>query len=92
MSNQTFKNDNGATVTISSARRGVAGQVAYATTTFSPDYGATTHTEFVGSTYGTPGPVVMATAGAGQVFVTDPGRFGGTFDLAWVKRFFGVGE
>lgn len=43
---------------------------------------------FVGSVYG--GPVVMD-SGTGQVFVTDPSRFG-KFGVEWVRRFFGALE
>ncbi len=40
---------------------------------------------FIGSIYG--GPVVMVTETFGQVFVTDPGRFG-DFSVEWVRRFY----
>lgn len=43
---------------------------------------------FVGSTYGTPGPVVMVTEDLNETFVTDPGRFGSTFNPSWVRAFF----
>lgn len=84
--------------TVHAVRRhdGVAGQVAYSvdvTTSTYPhdeDAGETVTDEsqlvLVGSVYGSPGPVVMVT-GPVQVFVTDPSRFGDTFDRAWAYRF-----
>lgn len=62
---------------------GVAGQVAYVADVQYPDEPVSRVT-FVGSYYG--GPVVMATD-AGQVFVTEPGRFG-AFCEKWVRNFF----
>lgn len=41
---------------------------------------------FTGSTYG--GPVLAEFGNVGQVFVSDPGRFG-EFGETWVRRFFG---
>lgn len=68
-------------------RNGVAGQVAYRVTVdHGPDNGGQTTCELVGSTYGSPGPVVMITSV--QSFVTDPGQYGETFDRDWIRRFF----
>ena len=74
--------------------RGVAGQVAYSvdvtTTTYPHDDGVTVSDEstvlLIGSTYGSPGPVVMSSGGY-QTFVTDCHRFGDEFDESWAYRF-----
>ena len=63
---------------------GIAGQVAYSTVVAYDGEPAEMVT-FVGSIYG--GAVVMVTERIGQVFVTDPGRFG-EFGPEWVRRFF----
>jgi hypothetical protein len=65
---------------------GAGGQVAYSVLVTYPGE-PTAPVWFIGSVYGSPGPVVMVT-GAGQTQVTEPGRFG---DLSptWVRRFFG---
>lgn len=68
-------------------QRGVAGQVGYTATVQYPDEEVGT-VQFVGNTSGEPGPVVMVSSTGAQTFVTDPGRFGSTFDEAWVRRFF----
>lgn len=82
---------------------GVAGQIGYRATYVldgtDPD-GTTWQNAgvvgFVGNQSGTPGVVVMVSlepAGPGkftergQMFVTDPGRFGHKFDRSWVERF-----
>lgn len=63
---------------------GIAGQVQY--TAVVEHEGEEPHTiSFVGSTYG--GPVVMITGVGGQVFVTNPERFG-KFSEQWVRNFF----
>lgn len=67
--------------------RGVAGQVAYSVEVTYPGEG-TTSLRFVGDVNGTPGPVVMCTASNPRgTFVTNPGRFGSTFDAEWVEQF-----
>lgn len=85
--------------TVHDVRRtgGIAGQTSYSvdvTTTTYPHHdeeGETVTDEstivLYGSTYGTPGPVVLVTAGFGESFVTDPARFGEVFDAAWAYRF-----
>lgn len=75
---------------------GIAGQVAFhadVTTTTYPhndEEGETVTDEYtvhlVGSVYGSPGPVVLVSHGV-ESFVTDPARFGETFDAAWAYRF-----
>ena len=67
---------------------GVAGQVAY-TVTITED-GERSRVTFVGTVYGTPGPVVMVSHGdgLGQTFVRNPERFGAKFNPAWVRAFF----
>lgn len=66
---------------ISPARRGIAGQVAYDVVRENE------WTTFVGSIYGTPGPVVMV-GHFGEMFVVDSSRFGERFDRAWIERFY----
>lgn len=63
---------------------GIAGQVAY-TATVQYEGEEPSSVTFIGqkNSYG---PVVMVTTG-GQVFVTEPGRFG-KFCAEWVRRFF----
>ncbi len=65
---------------------GVAGQVAYSTTVTYPGEVAMRVT-FTGSLYGTPGPVVVD-GPFGQMFVSEPERFGDTFSAAWVRAFY----
>lgn len=67
---------------------GVAGQVAYAATVQYPGEPRQAVT-FVGSVYGTPGPVVFIMDGM-QAFVIDASRFGEAFDTSWVRRFYGA--
>lgn len=62
---------------------GIAGQYAYSARV-GYEGEAPREVMFIGSEYG--GPVVMRTE-AGEVFVTDPGRFG-EFGRDWVRRFF----
>ena len=45
---------------------------------------------FVGSFYGTPGPVTVITDLWGQQNVTNAGRYGDSFGPDWVRRYFGV--
>ena len=45
-------------------------------------------TQFYGSAYGTPGPIVVVEMAGGQAYVEDAGRFGETFDEGWVRRFY----
>ena len=79
--------------TIASIRRrsGVAGQVSYTVTT-RYEYGPEVKTVFMGSVYGTPGPVQCFNANLsgfdGPVFVDEPARFGDTFDEMWVRRYY----
>lgn len=65
--------------------RGTAGQVAYRAHVQYEDEPASIVT-FYGQSSGV-GPVVMETAQGGQIFVTDPSRFG-KFGEEWVRRFF----
>lgn len=71
--------------------RGIAGGVAYSVhvtwTMNDGEVGYSTDVTFVGSTYGAPGPVVVIGGGA-QTFVSEPGRFGETFDPEWIRRFY----
>lgn len=64
--------------------RGVAGALTFSAFVTYPGEAESVVT-FHGSVYG--GPVVMETKTAGQLFVTDPGRFG-EFGEEWVRRFF----
>lgn len=78
------------TPTLGRIRRstGIAGQIAYTVRVRYSDEDASS-VQFLGSTYGPYGPVVMVTpAFADGVFVDDPGRFG-LFGPSWVRRFFG---
>lgn len=63
-------------------RAGIAGQVSY--TAHTDDDGVSSHVTFVGSVYG--GPVVMILASGAQAFVTEPSRFG-KFGTEWVRAF-----
>lgn len=65
---------------------GIAGQFSVAVTVSFPE-GDDCTAEFVGSSYGEPGPVIMVSPAGAQTFVTDPGRFGATFGEKWVRRF-----
>jgi hypothetical protein len=64
---------------------GIAGQVAYRARVQYEDEPESVVT-FYGQSSGV-GPVVMETAQGGQIFVTDPSRFG-AFGPEWVRRFF----
>ena len=44
-------------------------------------------TAFVGSRYGSPGPIIMI-MGEAQIVVDAPERFGERFDAQWVRRFY----
>lgn len=69
---------------IKPARRGIAGQVAYDVTC---DDGSSC--TFVGSEYGSPGPIVIILNDPDmQCRIDYPGRFGDKFDREWVERFF----
>lgn len=68
---------------------GMAGQVAVSATVDHGEHGGQDVVTFVGSAYGTPGPVVLVSKTFGQTHVTDPGRFGETFGETWVRRFYG---
>jgi hypothetical protein len=70
---------------------GIAGQFAYAATVTHTGDGWTDTgvTTFVGSIYGTPGPVVAITGGGMQFFVSDPSEYGDTLNPEWVRRYFG---
>lgn len=68
---------------------GVAGQVAITVgVDHGPDFGGIDDVTFVGSAFGTPGPIVLVSHAFGQTFVTNPGRFGETFGEDWVRRFY----
>jgi hypothetical protein len=67
--------------------KGVAGQVSYVAFVEYEDE-PVSMVGFSGSVYGSPGPVVMITGNNVQTFVSEPGRFGQTFDEAWVRKFF----
>jgi hypothetical protein len=64
---------------------GIAGQYAITAQVFHPEDDETSVVTFVGSVYG--GPVVMQLASGVETFVTNPGRFG-EFGESWVRRFF----
>jgi len=70
---------------------GIAGQIAYSVPVSYPGE-STRIVSFVGSTYGTPGPVVMVTGPghADQIVVDSPARHGSTLSPAWVRSFYGV--
>jgi hypothetical protein len=61
---------------------GIGGQVAYTATEADGR-----RTVFVGSTYGTPGPVAVVISEGFQSFVTEPERFGSIFNREWVGQF-----
>lgn len=67
---------------------GIAGQISYSVQVTYPGEQPRL-VSFVSSTYG--GPVVMVSRPFGQLFVTDPSRFG-QFGPTWVRRFFTTGE
>ena len=46
---------------------------------------------FHGSTYGSPGPIVMVSE-TGQEFVRDAGKYGAKLDESWVRKFYGMDE
>lgn len=73
--------------TVDNLRRenGVAGQIAVSALVTYPDEVPAPLT-FVGSVYG--GPVTLIDQRGFQYNVSDPGRFGDTFGVEWVKRFF----
>lgn len=68
---------------------GIAGQIAYMALIQYPDEIESRQVQFIGSTYGNPGPVVMVTAANldGHA-VTEPSRFGDSLNAEWVERFF----
>lgn len=82
--------------TVHDVRRwgGIAGQVGFnvdvTTCTYPHDEGEFVSDEYVvrlvGSTYGSPGPVVLVWQGD-ESFVIDAHRFGEVFDEAWAYRF-----
>lgn len=78
------------TPTLGPIRRvnGIAGQISYSVQVTYP-HEQPRLVSFVSSVYG--GPVVMCSPTFGQLFVTDPSRFG-EFGPAWVRRFFTNGE
>jgi hypothetical protein len=57
------------------------------TATTTDRYNGLTIAHFQGPTTGM-GPVTVSTGGIAH-FVTDPFRFGATFDRAWIRRFYG---
>lgn len=67
-------------------RSGIAGQVRYAIAR--KDEHGIHNAVFVGTVYGTPGPVVMIMMDGVQVHVTDPSRFGPSFDEEWIRNFY----
>ena len=72
-------------------RPGIAGQSAVnATVLYEFTDGSTeeVQAQFVGSMYGTPGPVVVMLESGAQFFVDDPARFGGSFGVNWVIEFY----
>lgn len=77
-------------------RVGIAGQVLYVAIT---TYRGVSHetgerwvqksaTTFVGTSYGTPGPVVMILESGAQSTVEYPEDFGDTFGKEWIRRFY----
>ena len=69
---------------------GIAGQLSY-TARVSYSGEEPMMVEFVGSAYGSPGPITMITR-ATQAHVYDPGRFGEKLNEEWVRRFFGEAQ
>jgi hypothetical protein len=65
---------------------GVAGQIRYNVTRI------TEHGEhksaFVGSVYGTPGPITAIVMDGVQFHVAEPTRFGDIFNRKWVEAFY----
>ena len=49
--------------------------------------GSHTHS-FVGSVYGTPGPVFLVLTNGAQVLIEQPERFGVRFNESWVRNFY----
>ncbi|ALY10635.1 hypothetical protein FDH86_gp100 [Arthrobacter phage Tank] len=66
---------------------GIAGQVSVTTHVRMTSSGTEHVTGFVGSRYGSPGPVIMI-MGHAQIVVVEPERFGQRFDAQWVRRFY----
>lgn len=66
---------------------GIAGQLAY-TARVQYDGEPVSTVAFVGSLYGSPGPITMLTESGMQTYVTDAGRFGPSLSPEWVRRFF----
>ena len=65
---------------------GAAGQLVYVVTLEYPGEGRDVVT-FVGSSYG--GPVLLQHSRLGDVWVSDPDRYG-RLSPRWVRRFFGL--
>lgn len=65
---------------------GIAGQFAY-TVSLEDEYGDS-EVSFIGTSYGSPGPVAMTFDTGGTTFVVDPSRFGDTFNRQWIRNFF----
>lgn len=65
---------------------GIAGQVRY-NVTRTTEHG-THKSAFVGSVYGTPGPVTAIVMDGAQFHVTEPSRFGPIFNRTWVENFY----
>lgn len=77
------------TITRPRVKHGVAGQIIAWTKVTYPGEPASV-VRFYGSTFGSPGPVVMVSGNpALQTYVDAPGRFGESLDAEWVRRFFG---
>lgn len=64
---------------------GVAGQ--FALTADYVSHGERRKLSFVGSSFGSPGPVTMITPSGLQIHVTDAARFGDKFNPQWVRNF-----
>ena len=89
----TAVREDGTVVKVKSlrARHGIAGQLAVnATVLYEFTDGSTSEhrAQFVGSGYGTPGPVVIVHESGAQFFVYDPARFGSSFGVNWVAEFY----
>lgn len=65
---------------------GIAGQVRYNVTRTTDE--GTYKSAFIGSEYGTPGPVTAVVMDGVQFFVDSPSRFGEKFNRDWIRNFY----
>ncbi len=73
---------------------GAAGGIAYTVTVVYPpaNGGGSVRVTFIGSTYGTPGPVLMQLGDGSGGFVSHAEDYGDKLSPGWIRRFYGVAE